>query len=1130
MPKSESNDRDWRRVALMRKMVLIAALCVIAGAVWGDAGMIYDDFEGEMLDESKWERTTEFDRFSVLRVNNGHLEIYGNGKWRGVRSTSLWCFPEEGKDGFIDVIFKIRTALHHTPSGHVASIFDSSVGLIEESPDAEGRTRKFGFLMTWPEYSGGKYKVSDGGEWLQTQQPFTQSIKDYDFVRVRIGRKEGKPFCLMEYSKDGNQWTTLHFGSPQQLPKAVRIFASSCWGALALDYVQVAVEGSVREEGKPMTEPAKLSEKDKLIPFVYACKIPKGTTLRLDGQLDDAVWSKAMKVTLTHRLGTTKPPTQMTTAMVAYDSRHLYIAFECYEERMDLLRTIHKDPSGAVWQDDCVEVFIQPDPVNQPAYYFQAVVNALGVKWDSFGFHQQWQAFAQRKERGWTVEMAIPFQAIGAEPPKPGDCWGINFTREERPHDELTSWSPVQGHFHDPERFGRIVFGEMDVKVSGVGVIDEERGKVLLVRLTSGRHLPSGAKLAVSISDKSMTMPVQAETLRCPIPDLPAGQYRCAIAFNVPGQPQLKTVIPFYHPGRIGLNSALWPVEVYGNTLYLSNGGLSPVWLLVSDTKSRQEGYEVVIEMPEWMDVLDPPTRKEHGNCPDIGAITRKWTQRDTQRYRQVKIEVNSPPTSTPIDKVETWMQPLLLWFSAKVPDGVKLPLQGWLYTTIRRSGETEPTRRTKVVVLPAEKGSQPKRIPIFIWLHGPAVPEQGWKALLEHYQRLGVTGLQEGISDPRFDELAKQYGISTMRSLWWFWWAPNYLKGHPGDAAINAEGKPADLRLGMVCPEVLLAEGSEAFEEAFTRIVTQDKGSPIGWNWDLEGPGVWSVCFCHRCMEAFRKFAEIEPERKLDFETIRSDERLREKWIKFALSQTTRMVKKWSERIAQERPDAGLYINGGSPIHDDVITAGRLPWRDVLPYIKGGMFFYYCNSPLASRSRHAELVRAFEMVGDVGTPLWTMLSVGYNRVEEVYHYHYPDLTTLQMLQSVLTGYRGIHFWSYRGFDGRFNNAVARATRIISQFEDWLLNGKKVELPEKAIISPHTVLAVAWEYNEEVAFFILNFDPMRDAWVRIVPAQLPMKIKNCVSATTGEPISTSKPLRIPKLGILIVKAKIEKCL
>jgi len=41
----------------MRKMVrvLIAALCVIAGAVWGDAGMIYDDFEGEMLDESKSE-------------------------------------------------------------------------------------------------------------------------------------------------------------------------------------------------------------------------------------------------------------------------------------------------------------------------------------------------------------------------------------------------------------------------------------------------------------------------------------------------------------------------------------------------------------------------------------------------------------------------------------------------------------------------------------------------------------------------------------------------------------------------------------------------------------------------------------------------------------------------------------------------------------------------------------------------------------------------------------------------------------------------------------------------------------------------------------------------------------------
>ncbi|HID08482.1 MAG TPA: hypothetical protein EYP10_15200, partial [Armatimonadetes bacterium] len=464
--------------------------------------------------------------------------------------------------------------------------------------------------------------------------------------------------------------------------------------------------------------------------------------------------------------------------------------------------------------------------------------------------------------------------------------------------------------------------------------------------------------------------------------------------------------------------------------------------------------------MPDWMNVLEPPTRKERANCPDIGAIRREWSMRDGKRYRVVRIEVNSPPWSGRIEKVKTWMRPLLLWFSARAPQGTKLPKVDWLYTTVRRSDEVEPTRRTKVILLPAERGRQPRRIPIFVWLHGPAVRHSGWRALLEHYQRLGVTGLQGGISDHRFDGLARRYRISTMRSLWWYWWAPKYGKAHPDALAITADGKKAikGEYEWTICPEVLLAEGSDAFEEAFNNIVRRDKGNPIGWNWNLEGPGVWRVCFCRRCMEAFREFAKLESGCKLDFETIRSDKRLREKWIEFALGQTERMVRKWSERIAKERPDAGLYINSGMPVHDGIVTAGRLPWRKVLPYLKGGMFFYYCNSPIASRtSRHDELVRSFEMVAEVGIPLWTMLSVGYGRGEG-YDYHYPDLTTLQMLQSVLIGYRGIHFWSYRGFDGRFYNAVAKATNIIAEFEDWLLDGKCLKLPSGLLTTPKMVL------------------------------------------------------------------------
>ncbi len=864
-----------------------------------------------------------------------------------------------------------------------------------------------------------------------------------------------------------------------------------------------------------------------LLPFIYAVEVPKGMAPKIDGQLDDNIWKRAQKVTLGHRLGTDKPPTQWTTAQVAYDNENLYIAFDCREDRMDLLRIAHKDPSAPVWQDDCVEVFIQPDVSGQPSYYFHAVVNPLGVGWDDYGYHSRWRSSAHRGEKGWTVEMAIPFATIGAKSPKRGDCFGINFNREERAHSETTSWAPVRGGFHEPDRFGRIVFGLAPVRLEGIGLIETRDAKTqLTVALTPHVPMPAGTEVTISLAGQSVRLPVtHTGSLLYEIPaHLPAAPYRCTVKLQVPKQPTVETVIPFYHPGRGSLTSALWPVEVYGNTFYISDGQLAYFWLLVSDAKGRQQGYEAVIEIPEWMEVLDPPTKREHGNCPEIGDIKRDWTVRDGQRYRRVSIEVKTPPAHTTIDKVDLWMQPLLLWFKAQAPKGMKLPHKSFLYTTVRRSDEVEPTRKIPLVVLPPEIGRQPRRIPIFIWLHGPALPESGWKEMLAHYQKLGVTGLQEGVQDARFDALAKEYGIATMRSFWWFWWVPEYLKKHPEDAAIDAEGKPADLQLGMVCPEVLLAEDSEAFEEAFRNIIINDKGSPIGWNWDLEGPHVWHVCFCHRCLRAFRQFAQVEPERKLDFEVIRHDATLREKWVEFALSQTERMVKKWAERIEKERPGTGLYINGGPPVHSNVIIEGRLPWRKVLPYIRGGMFFRYCNSPMTSRTTlHQESVRSVEMVGEIGTPLWAMLSVGYTRVSEVYNYHYPDLTALQMVQHIAAGYRGIHFWSYRGFDGRFNNALARASGIIAQFEDWFLEGRRVELPDEAVAAPETVLPIAWEYRGRLAIFLLNFDPMREAEVRISGARLPVKAQRFIDAVSGQAVSLGKPVRIPRLGIVALR-------
>ena len=70
-------------------------------------------------------------------------------------------------------------------------------------------------------------------------------------------------------------------------------------------------------------------------------------------------------------------------------------------------------------------------------------------------------AVAVRTDVGWTIEMALP---LGSVAPKPGDMIGLNLcrTRPARPQNEpeFSSWVFTGESFHQPAKFGHLVFGE----------------------------------------------------------------------------------------------------------------------------------------------------------------------------------------------------------------------------------------------------------------------------------------------------------------------------------------------------------------------------------------------------------------------------------------------------------------------------------------------------------------------------------------------------------------------------------------------------------------------------------------------------------------------------------------------
>jgi len=203
---------------------------------------------------------------------------------------------------------------------------------------------------------------------------------------------------------------------------------------------------------------------------------------RLDGSLGDPVWGFAN--TSRAFVETTKggvAPIQAS-AKLLWDARYLYVAVDV---RDSLLRASHTEPDDHLWEQDCVELMIDPD--GDGRNYFEIQVSPRGVVFDTrydsprvpkpFG-HTAWDSRIRvgasprgkldddQADAGYAVEIAIPWQAFSldgkpAAPPEIGDEWRANLYVMDLGADrqQAAAWSALGiGDFHVPRRFGILAF------------------------------------------------------------------------------------------------------------------------------------------------------------------------------------------------------------------------------------------------------------------------------------------------------------------------------------------------------------------------------------------------------------------------------------------------------------------------------------------------------------------------------------------------------------------------------------------------------------------------------------------------------------------------------------------------
>lgn len=227
----------------------------------------------------------------------------------------------------------------------------------------------------------------------------------------------------------------------------------------------------------------------------------------IDGRPDETAWdAAAWSGPFTDIRGSlADPPRHLTRVRLGWDADYMYVGARLDEPHV-WGTLVERD--AVIYHDNDFEVFIDPDGDNH--LYGELEINALGTVWDLLlarPYRDGGPAIdawdipglrtavavdgtlndARDTDRGWTVEIAIPWRALAplaggrACPPRPGDVWRLNFSRVQwrtrvidgvyrKLEDEATGrplpednwvWSP-QGliAMHCPEMWGEVVFDD----------------------------------------------------------------------------------------------------------------------------------------------------------------------------------------------------------------------------------------------------------------------------------------------------------------------------------------------------------------------------------------------------------------------------------------------------------------------------------------------------------------------------------------------------------------------------------------------------------------------------------------------------------------------------------------------
>lgn len=172
-------------------------------------------------------------------------------------------------------------------------------------------------------------------------------------------------------------------------------------------------------------------------------------SIKLDGKLNESCWLNATFIeNFTQReQNEGAPATEKTRIAVVYNDNEIYFGIWCFDSEPDKI-SAQKMARDFFWgSDDNVEIMISTFNDNRNGYLFVTNPNgALADVWvgdEGKDFNKDWNGVwdvaVERNEKGWFVEMVIPFSTLKFKKDRT-QIWGINFERNIRRKKEQLLW------------------------------------------------------------------------------------------------------------------------------------------------------------------------------------------------------------------------------------------------------------------------------------------------------------------------------------------------------------------------------------------------------------------------------------------------------------------------------------------------------------------------------------------------------------------------------------------------------------------------------------------------------------------------------------------------------------------